>query len=280
LTADTNGGFNVWIDSAASPLFSRIIGRFPMKHERKTIREQTIHLIAGFFLLILCGGCAAAIRPTPVTGPNLLSPPQDQGWWRIRFRMDLADGQTRWERDLLIAHRIIAPLLMTHGQEIHLWRFHRRSAEDTTGHQISFLFYTSAAQANRINRELMEDPLKERLIANTLVREVLIDDVDENARPNIEDTSDASWSPVMQVAWPHYIMGVSRMWLEMIDQVSAEIGVADDATLEQLIDHYTRVNTEVSKIWQQEAYHALLHHLNAIYGYQPLIYWEKRLKTF
>ena len=68
----------------------------------------------------------------------------------------------------------------------------------------------------------MEDPLKERLLANKLVREVLTDGVDDNARPDIEDTSDASWSPVMQVAWPHYIMGVSRMWLEMIDQLSVD----------------------------------------------------------
>ena len=95
--------------------------------------------------------------------------------------MDLADGQTRWERDLLIAHRIISPLLMTHGQEIQLWRFHRRSAEDETGHQFSFLFYTSAAQANLINRQVMEDPLKERLLANKLVHEVLTDGVDDNA---------------------------------------------------------------------------------------------------
>jgi hypothetical protein len=33
-------------------------------------------------------------------------------------------------------------------------------------------------------------------------------------------------------------------------------------------------------IWQQEGYHALLHHLNAIYGYEALVYWEKRWKSF
>jgi hypothetical protein len=49
--------------------------------------------------------------------------------------MQRLDGQTRWENDLLIAHQIAAPLLKARRIEIDLWRFHRRSAEDNTGHQ-------------------------------------------------------------------------------------------------------------------------------------------------
>ena len=123
-------------------------------------------------------------------------------------------------------------------------------------------------------------PLLASMLSNQLVREVLVDRVDNNTRPNIADTSDSQWSPVMQAAWPYYIMGVSRMWLEMIDQFSKQMGIADPTDLGLLTAHYTAVNDEVTTIWQQESYHALFHHLNAIYGYRPMIYWEKRLKTF
>ena len=256
-----------------------------MKHKQKKIQIQTINLIALFFLLSLFAGCTTVSRPAPSAGivPHHISNPvgEGQGWRRIRFRMDRSDdGQTRWERDLLIAHRIIAPILKTHGQAIHLWRFHRRSADDNTGHQFSFIFYSRPAKADLINRQVMEDPLLSNMISNQLVREVLVDRVDGNTRPDIGDTSDSNWSPVMQASWPYYIMGVCRMWLEMIDQFSLQIGVADTTPLDQLVAHYTTVNEEVTVIWQQEAYHALLHHLNAIYGYTPMIYWEKHFKTF
>ena len=194
--------------------------------------------------------------------------------------MDFVDGETHWERDLMIAHRIIAPILKNHDQGIVLWRFHRRAAKDDTGHQFSFIFYSGAEQAEAINRQVTDVPLLASMLSNQLVREVLVDRVDNNTRPNIADTSDSQWSPVMQAAWPYYIMGVSRMWLEMIDQFSKQMGIADPTDLGLLTAHYTAVNDEVTTIWQQESYHALFHHLNAIYGYRPMIYWEKRLKTF
>ncbi len=184
------------------------------------------------------------------------------------------------ERDLLLAHRVAAPLIFAHGGVIDLWRFHRRSAEDETGHQFSYLFFASAETADKINRTIRSDPLVEQLLSEGVVREVLTDAVDHNDHPNVGDTSDPKWSPVMQETWPHYIMGVSRMWLGMIDQVSRKKGIADDATVSELLEHYAQVNDEVTRLWQQEGYHALLHHLNAIYGYEALVYWEKRWKSF
>ena len=75
-------------------------------------------------------------------------------------------------------------------------------------------------------------------------------------------------------------MGVSRMWLAMIDQVSGDIGAPPRLEVDPLVAHYAQVNEKVTHIWRTEGYHALLHHLNAVYGYEPMIYWEKRLKSF
>ncbi len=246
----------------------------------KTI--SVCRLFLSVAVLWLTVGCAVSISQPPIIPVPLteVAVPQAYGWWFVRFRMDRPTGETRWERDLLIAHRVAAPLIRTHEGEIDLWRFHRRAAEDETGHQFTFLFYTTAAVADSINQVIVENPLVVRMLADGVIQEVLTDAVDHNDRPNVGDSSDPKWSPVMQRTWPHYIMGVSRMWLAMIDHVSQEHGIADDPTLGQLLEHYELVNNEVTHIWQQEGYHALLHHLNAIYGYEALVYWEKRWKSF
>ena len=239
-------------------------------------------LVALFLLMGLFSGCAATSRQAPknrIATPSF-SPSGDPGWRVVRFRMDRDDGQTHWERDLLLAHRIILPALTDHAQDLYLWRFHRRSADDAAGHQFSFLFYTNTTTANAINRQVLENPFLAGLMNDHVVREIIVDTVEENPKPNIEDTSDPNWSPVMQTTWPYYIMGVSRMWLEMIDRISEETGPADETLPDALIAHYQTVNAEITKIWEKEAPHALLHHLNAIYGYCPMVYWEKRVKTF
>lgn len=256
-----------------------------MKHERKiriTISPTRWLLVCvvGLWLFI---GCAGTSLP-PASGPSLpdaLAPvPDGYGWWSVRFRMDRPDEKTRWESDLLIAHRIVAPLIKVYRSDIDLWRFHRRSAEDIRGHQFSFLFFTSADTAHRIHQQVIADPVVGQLFSSGIIVEVLTDDVAHNDRRAVGDTSDANWSPVMQDNWPYFIMGASRMWLGMIDQVSRDIGIEDQATCEQLLDHYQNVNDRVTYTWQHESQHALLHHLNAIFGYQPMILKETRWKSF
>jgi hypothetical protein len=256
-----------------------------MEHKRKkTIRTtpaRWFFLCAAIFGLT--AGCAQTASQALRRAQLPLRPvstPEDSGWRFVQFRMDRPAEQTRWERDLLIAHRVIAPLIRAHDDEMGLWRFHRRSAEDQTGHQFSFLFYSSAAVADRVHQTVVDDPLVARMLSAGVIQKVITDDVDKNHRPNVGDTSDPEWSPVMKDNWPHYIMGVSRMWLGMVEQVSRESGIADDPTVGQLLVHYGQVNRQVTRIWRKEGYHALLHHLNAIYGYEALEYWEKHLKSF
>jgi hypothetical protein len=255
-----------------------------MKHKpKRQIGKLILFVFAGFCIFWLITGCASLHPQTGTSespSDSRIAQPEDQGWWFIRFRMDRIKDETRWEKDLLIAHQIMAPIIKARQQDIPLWRFHRRSANDGAGHQFSFIFFTSAANADLINREALENRLLDRMIAGGMVREVLVDSTDHNDRQAVGDTSDDNWSPVMKDSWPWYIMGVSRMWLEMIDLFSQKITITDHPSLDQLAEHYATINAEITTLWQQEGYHALLHHLNALYGYKPLIYWEKRLKSF
>ncbi|WP_319522101.1 hypothetical protein [uncultured Desulfosarcina sp.] len=146
----------------------------------------------GWFLLILgiagmAAGCAGTANP-PVPEPDVaqLSPhlSDENGWWAVRFKIDRPDGDTRWEKDLLIAHRVIAPLILEYRDDIELWRFHRRSAGDATGHQFSFLFFASAETAEHIYRCVHADPLVEQLLSSQLVAAVLTDPLDRNRHPH------------------------------------------------------------------------------------------------
>ena len=64
-------------------------------------------------------------------------------------------------------------------------------------------------------------------------------------------------------------MGVSAMWLSLINQVAAESAFTGDGGAD-LIAEYRKINEKITLIWRNEAKHALFHHLNALFGYEPL----------
>lgn len=247
---------------------------------RRSPLPPLVVILATFWLLSGCGPSSHRSAGNVFAPDPPAAVAAGDGWWRIRFKMARTGDVTHWERDLLIAHRILAPVISRHRDDLGLWRFHRRSAEDDLGHQFSFLFFTSAPTAGTINRQVVDDPLIAQLLAESMLVGVLTDAVDQNARPAVSDTSDPHWSPIMQRTWPYYIMGVSRMWLAMIDELSRAVGTAADADSERLLDHYRTVNRQLTGMWQQEGQHALLHHLNAIFGYEPMMLRETRWQAF
>jgi len=74
---------------------------------------------------------------------------------------------------------------------------------------------------------------------------------------------------------------VSRMWLNLIDEVSKEtLKERGLSNLDGLLEGYRKVNEVVEEKWRQEGSHAFLHHLNAIFGYEPVLIYERRLMNF
>ena len=114
-----------------------------------------------------------------------------------------------------------------------------------------------------------------------VIDDVVYDDPAELTRPNIEDTSDKNWPVSIQKAWPYYIMGVSQMWLDLIVQVADNKMENNSATsINEIESFYKQVDETITELWQKQGRHAFMHHLNALFGYKPLIYWEKRHLTF
>jgi hypothetical protein len=208
----------------------------------------------------------------------------EKGWWYVRFIRDFPEDAARepeWYLDLLIANEIVAPVLYRHEAGIPLWRFHRRAAHDELGHALSLIIYATPAAADAVYAGIRAAPLTEALIAAGRIDRVAYEDTTRIERPDLEDVSDEAWPMEVQRAWPYFIMGVSRTWLELVSQKAdalAEGGTP--AGLPELIGRYRQVNDAVDELWEQQGRHAFLHHLNAVFGYRPLVIYERKLLSF
>lgn len=237
-----------------------------------------------FISLAVTIGCSSIgqvqSREIQPAQPDVL--PSGNGWWYARFRLSWPPNTDPvWYMDLYLAHQIILPLLQAHQNDIHLWRFHRRAARDGAGRQFSFIFYTSPRTAQKIFQTLQSDPMAIKMKSGGVIDDIVIDDPAKLTRPNIEDTSDKNWPVSIQKAWPYYIMGASQMWLNLIAQVAGDNLISGPPLSVQEIEaFYNQVNQTVTDLWQKQGRHAFMHHLNALFGYEPLIYYEKRYLTF
>ena len=228
-------------------------------------------LILMTVLLLGVAGCAALRPSTGVEPGDASSAPvsvaDGTGWWYARFFIERPAGESpRWYIGTLIGGEIIAPVFERHFQDIQIWRVHRRAAMDDSGHVFSFIFYSSAAGAQRIYAELKKNPVLHRLRQEGLVTRVGFDDTSRISRPRLEDTSDRNWSLSVQHTWPALAMGASRMWLDLVGEVA-------DRHVDQqdLVQRYIKIHEEINTIWAQQGQHAVLHHLSGIFAYQPLL---------
>ena len=224
------------------------------------------------FITVLCltllAGCATP-EPKSVDLPRTENSalPDDTGWWYARFRIASEKGKPPlWHIDTLIAGEIIVPVFERHFTAIRIWRVHRRAVDDGFGHVFSFIFYTSQKSAHSIYEDIRVNPVLAQLQAQGLVTETMFDNPANNTRPDIEDTSDEHWPIVIQQTWPAFIMGASRMWLDLVGTLAAAHAAEKD-----LIQRYALVEQDIDQLWAVNGQHVFLHHLDAIFGYQPLL---------
>jgi len=228
-------------------------------------------------------GCASSgVTPPSPVPEKVVGEASPVGWWYARFAINWPEGaEPSWYLDPLLAHQVIAPVLQHHREELKLWRFHRRAARDQAGHQFSFIFYAGPDAARRVFTALQADPLLGELKQRGLVLQSACDEPDTVTRPNLEDTSDRHWPLSVQRSWPYYIQGVSEMWLNLIAEIASQpTSGKPPAGLDELLHFYEQLNRVITQLWRQEGHHAFLHHLNALFGYEPLMVRERRPMNF
>jgi hypothetical protein len=228
--------------------------------------------VTGVFLV----GCAS--QQPGVSDDQIMSSPQsvninneDLYWWYARFQMDWPDDdEPRFSDNLIIAHEVVAPLLDRYRDDIKLWRFHRRAARDAAGHQFSFIFFATIETAQSIYDEIDHSAVLDDLLQSGDLLVVQLDDVNKPERAGIDATSDHRWPLSVQRSWPYFIMGVSLMWLDLVEQEVDSRELGSRTGISDRLDYYAVVNDRITTLWKQEGRHALFHHANGIFGYEPL----------
>ncbi|RRJ84067.1 hypothetical protein [Aestuariirhabdus litorea] len=220
--------------------------------------------------LLALGGCATRQPPVPGLHDAPASAGDEQLGWRRILIQQRWDPQTTpdWNLEPLLAAELLGPSIDRHRPGLRYWRFHRRAANDSAGHQFSLLLYTDGNTARQLYQELLDHPWTAELLATDIQR-IRHRGINQNSEPAVEDRSDPSWSPEMQRAWPAYITGVSELWLGLIREYRSQAPAPQ--SLAEARPRYARINRQLTELWQAEGQHALLHHLNALFGYQPLL---------
>ncbi|MDX1514456.1 MAG: hypothetical protein R3174_12020 [Gammaproteobacteria bacterium] len=204
-----------------------------------------------------------------------------KGWWNVYFKIRRDDSQEPdWHVDALLADQVLAPIVSHTESRIILWRFHRRAGDDVFGHRFSFLFYTDRDTAQTVNNGIAKSALVDRLSEYGVIQEVGLAELDGELDRALGATSDAAWPDEIQRSWPWFIMGVSQTWLKLMSEVRATRPLSARASVVTLLDYYREINDEVSTLWRNQGQHVYFHHLNALFGYQPLIIRETNLKRF
>lgn len=197
---------------------------------------------------------------------------QNHYWWYARFKFiwDENSETVDFSKNLIIAHQLINPVLRDNNENIELWRFHRRAARDKAGHQFSFIFYATPETARQVFAQIENHSLISKLIEHHILEQIKLDNPDIPKRPHIEDTSDKSWSKNLQQSWPYYIMGISVMWLDLLNREIDENKLASHPSIPAQMEYYQSVNAVLTRLWKEQGKHAFYHHINAIFGYEPM----------
>jgi hypothetical protein len=71
------------------------------------------------------------------------------------------------------------------------------------------------------------------------------------------------------------------MWLELVSQLARDEEPTGAAlSFDQLDGRYASAGAAITTLWQNEGRHAFLHHLNALFGYEPILIIERRHMRF
>jgi len=213
--------------------------------------------------------------------PVLAAEQADRFWWQLRFRLIWPEAEEPdFSRHLLIAEQLLLPVIAEYEEEMPLWRFHRRAGRDKAGHQFSLIFYADETTATQLNTAVTANPLTLWLEDRKMIEKTRFGQRSTRELGRLEDTSDKNWPEEIQRSWPWFSMGASQSWLLLVQQLSRESELGDETDYPGLLAHYREVDARLNLQWRDYGQHAYLHHLNAIFGYQPVRVRTRELMRF
>jgi len=237
-----------------------------------------------FSLLLAACSPVLQVAPAPSYAPepaSVQAVEHDRRWWQLRFKLVWPEGEAPdFSRHLLIAEQLLLPVIVKYRAEMPLWRFHRRAGRSPSGNQFSLVFFSDDSTASRVDEEVESNPLTGWLIDNGLIEKIRFGQRSPAELGRLDLASDPEWPMEVQRSWPYFIMGASQAWLMLVSELSAESAPVGKVDYPSLLEHYREVDERLNTQWRDYGQHAYLHHLNALFGYQPLLIQTKELRTF
>ena len=172
----------------------------------------------------------------------------------------------------LTANEILGPIIQKCEQEMILWRFQRSFRPNKAWHPFTFKFYGPRSLVPEINKLIQSNEVYRMMKEEGLLE--LNDDKDVACRaltdcPAVKDDNDPNWSDEIKEIWPYYIHGVSQAWLRLIEVFTEQVeGQMPRSSFKEKIDFHDTVNKRIEEQWTKHGQHAMLHHLNAVFGYK------------
>ncbi len=179
-------------------------------------------------------------------------------WIQYKFRFNGDPDSPDWWLDLFLIDTAFREVIEKHKPE--MWRFHRRSAKDSVGHQLSLLVYIDKREGENIFIELRLHRSVKLLDERKHLKSTSI----EMMEPGIEKTSDPGWSEPLQESWPYFACGACQMILGLIDNDFK------GKSVKYIQDYYTNLSNELEDTFTSIGSHAFIHHLSALFGYAPI----------
>jgi hypothetical protein len=197
-------------------------------------------------------------------------------WYSFNFRICRPpDQEPRWWIDILILDCIVRAVVSDETLSIGLWRVHRRAALDESGHEFTFDCFITEATANAVDDYVQRDAALSFLVTQQLLVKPNGYSMKERGG-SLNSISRETWPAELQEAWPFYIHGVCRALLWMIEAIRRatpdcpdvrQPGVDADVVKRSYQGFGQRLGNE----WRDYGHDAFLHHLNAVFAYQPLL---------
>jgi hypothetical protein len=197
---------------------------------------------------------------------QIKQPPQDQGIAYPIF-------------DLIIAHKLIKPEIDKYENSILSWHFFRRWDKDEAGHVFSFYFYCSEKIKNEICLDI-EDNNVYKILKNLdlIIKKDCVEKPKDKSGNYIWD----NWPRSVNKNFPLFIHSISKYWLDLIDEIKEFIPVSkmDPQTFEEIQLYYQQIEANLNNEWLYRGSHFTLHHISAIFGYQPTIVDRNKIKGY
>jgi hypothetical protein len=156
-----------------------------------------------------------------------------------------------------------------------IWIIHRRFRADHAGHEFKFSAYTTLAERDVIENAIRAHPA----FQNFIDRISQFNDASKrfysrSADMELHSRGEGHWPQELAGPWLDFMRTSSKMLLDLTGNIIAVRMQSkrppqwDD--VDMLESYYTEIDREVASIWHRLGWPAYLHHLNMVFGYEPV----------